>query len=99
MDKIVDETAPSGESKAHTAAYASFDSNTASLLHAFQFITRGIQGLKDDLESELAPEAMSIARQVKQLGRVQDKEASNQKAGSARKRRLECLVGPEAKSR
>ena len=85
MDKIVDEAAPSGESKAHSPAYASFDSNTASLLHAFQFITRGIQGLKDDLESELAPEAMSIARQIKQLGRVQDKEASNQKAGRLNK--------------
>jgi hypothetical protein len=34
------------------------------------------------LETKLAPEVMSIAREIKQVGRLQDKEASDQDAGN-----------------
>ena len=73
MDRVEDPTvgSPNDESKARTPAYASFDSNTDNLLHAFQFITRGIQGFRDDLETKLAPEVMSIAREITQVGRLQ----------------------------
>jgi hypothetical protein len=45
MDRVEEPTvsSPSGESKAHTPAYASFDSSTNKLSHLLTFILRGIQ--------------------------------------------------------
>ena len=80
MDRIVEEpnaSSPSGESKAHTPAYASFDSNTDKLSHVFGFMTRGIQGYVDEFKTKVAPEVMSIAREIAQVGKPQGQEASN----------------------
>ena len=61
----------SDESRAHTPAYANFDSNTDKLKHLFSFILSGLQGFSDDWKINVAPE---IAR----LRKLPDKEANDQ---------------------
>src|SRR6266542_2782249 len=70
-------SSPSGESKARTPAYASFDSNTDKLLHLLQFIVSGVWGFRDELETKLVPEVMRVAKEIAQVG---SKEASDQEA-------------------
>jgi len=70
-------SSPSGESKARTPAYASFDSNTDKLLHLLQFIVSGVWGFRDELETKLVPEVMRVAKEIAQGGR---EEASDQEA-------------------
>ena len=71
MDRVEEPSAssPSGEAKARTPAYASFESSTDRLFHLLQFILRGLQDFSDELKTEIA-----------QLGRPQGKEASDQEA-------------------
>jgi hypothetical protein len=70
----------SGEPKAHTPAYASFDSSTDKLPHLLAFISHGSKAYLDEFETKVAPEAMRIAREIAQVGKPQDEGASDQVA-------------------
>ena len=75
-----DASSPSGEAKARTPAYVSFESSTDKLLQLLQFITRGTESFRDELETKLGPEVMSIATEIAQVRRPQGMEASDQEA-------------------
>ena len=93
MDRVEEPTgsSPSGESKAHTPAYASFDSSTDKLLHLLAFISYGIQGYFDELKTKVAPEAMRIAKEIAQVGKPQGEEASDQVARNSAEMRDNLL--------
>jgi hypothetical protein len=96
-----DASSLSGEAKARTPAYASFESSTDKLFHLLRFILRGTESFRDELETKLAPEAMSIATEIAQVGRPQGEEPSGQEARNSAemmddlgKRISDTLVGP-----
>jgi len=80
MDSVKEPTAesPSGESKARTPAYAAFDSSTNKILHLLKFISHGLHGFRDELETKLAPEALRIVKEFAQRATGQDEQPSNQ---------------------
>src|SRR2546429_5063458 len=73
-------TSPSGESRARTPVYASFDSSTDKLSHLLKFILRGIQGFSDELKTKLEPEVIRLGREVEHLGTPRGKEMSDREA-------------------
>jgi hypothetical protein len=73
MDRVEEPSAisPSGEAKARTPVYASFESSTDKLSHLMKFILRGIQRFSDELDTKLGPDAMNIVTEIAQVDRVQ----------------------------
>jgi len=84
------------EARARTPAYASFEASTDKLLHLLQFIFRGSQSFRDELETKLGPEVMNIATGVAQVGEPQDQEARNsvEKKDDRVQRITDTLINP-----